>query len=231
MLPFVYLILPVCSYFHENKHPNRDVARQWFWRKAFGLENFNDSTLVYEYALEFFGKLEKGEDVKIEPLTLSRSRLIQASYYYRNILSRAVLAWLANQRPVDFSDPNAEVLDNVYLQMSQAPNLHHIYPQNFLKKDNNLPNDVSPDSLMNICFLRAKTNIRISDKNPLDYFKDFENVRDFDSILDSHLIPKEFLKREKYKPQDYRDFLFNRADAFCNRLRDALPDVKVTIVD
>jgi len=231
MLPFVYLVLPICSYFHQNSSPNRDMARQWFWRNAFGLDSFNNSTLVYDYASEFFGKLENNESVEIQPLTLSRSRLIQASYYYRNSLSRAVLAWLANLRPVDFSDPHAEVLDNVYLQMSQAPNLHHIYPKNFLKKDGNLLAEVSPDSLMNICFLRAKTNIQISDKNPLEYFKHFEHVRDFDSILDSHLISREFIDREEYKSTDYRDFLFSRADSFCQRVRDALPDVKVSIVD
>ena len=34
MLPFTYLALPLCQYFHCNSKPNRDVARQWFWRKS-----------------------------------------------------------------------------------------------------------------------------------------------------------------------------------------------------
>jgi hypothetical protein len=84
---------------------------------------------------------------------------------------------------------------------------------------------------MNICYLRAKTNIQISDKNPLDYFQDYRNVRDFDAILESHLIPTEFLSRETFKPVDYRDFLFARATRFAERLRNALPDVDVQIVD
>ncbi len=159
MLPFVYLSLPVCSYFHMNRTTNSDMARQWLWRNAFGLESFNNSTDVYSYAADFFGKLEQGQTPEIPPLRLSRSALVQSSYYYRNARSRAVLAWLANQRPIDFSDPKAEVLDNVYLLMTQAPNLHHIYPQNFLKNVESLPTDASSDSLMNICYLRAKTNI------------------------------------------------------------------------
>ena len=230
-LPFVYLALPLCSYFHCNKAPNRDVARQWFWRNAFGLESFNNSTDVYRFCEDYFLKLEQGAEPTIAPLTLSKSRLVQASYYYRSALSRAVLAFLANQKPVDFGDPHAEVLDNVYLQLSQAPNLHHMYPQNFLKKLEGLPNDVSPDSLMNICYLRAKTNIQISDKNPLEYFQDYRGVRDFDDILESHLIPTEFLSRETFKPTDYRDFLFARAELFSRKLRNALPDVDVQIVD
>ncbi|MGC9455720.1 MAG: GmrSD restriction endonuclease domain-containing protein [Phycisphaerae bacterium] len=231
MLPFVYLTLPICSYLHRNNKPDRRIAKQWFWRNAFGLESFSNSTDVYNFASEFFGKLEAGETPSIEPLTLSRSRLVQSSYNYRNALSRAVLAWLANQGPVDFSDPDAEVLDNVYLQLSHSPNLHHIYPQNFLRGVEELPPDASPDSLMNICFLRARTNIQISDRNPLDYFKDFRSVEHFDRILDSHLIDRRFIERDSFSPADYRDFLYARADAFCRRLKDALPDVAVNIVD
>jgi len=231
MLPFVYLTLPLCSYFHGNKTPNRHIARQWFWRNAFGLESFNNSTEVYSFATTFFGDLEKGRASNIQPLTLSRSRFVQASYNYRNALSRAVLAWLANQQPVDFSDPDAEVLDNVYLQLSHAPNLHHIYPQNFLRNIEGLPPDASPDSLMNICFLRARTNIQISDRNPLEYFKDFKDIPNFDGILTSHLIDRSFVERDNFSPGDYRDFLHARADAFCQRLKDALPDVTVSIVN
>jgi hypothetical protein len=231
MLPFVYLTLPLCSYLHRNNAPNRHIAKQWFWRNVFGLENFNSSTDVYNFALDFFGKLQKGDSPAIQPLILSRSRLVQASYNYRNALSRAVLAWLANQKPIDFSDPDAEVLDNVYLQLSHAPNLHHIYPQNFLRNVEGLPPEASPDSLMNICFLRARTNIQISDRNPLDYFKDFQNVENFDEILDSHLIARSFIERDSFSPSDYRDFLHARADAFSKRLKDALPDVEVKIAD
>lgn len=231
MLPFVYLTLPLCSYLHRNNAPNRHIARQWFWRNAFGLESFNSSTDVYNFASEFFGKIQKGVSPSIQPLILSRARLVQASYNYRNALSRAVLAWLANQDPVDFSDTDAEVLDNVYLQLSHAPNLHHIYPQNFLRNVEGLPPEASPDSLMNICFLRARTNIQISDRNPLDYFKDFEAVQNFDGILASHLIDRRFIEQDSFTPSDYHDFLCARANSFGQRLKDALPDVEVKIVD
>jgi hypothetical protein len=39
------------------------------------------------------------------PLVLSKQKIIQTSYYYRNALSRAVMVFLANQKPLDFSDP------------------------------------------------------------------------------------------------------------------------------
>ena len=231
MLPFVFLAIPLCYYFHRNKEPNRDIARQWFWRHAFGLDTLGNSTDVYNFCEEFFAKLETGDGAEIPRLPLSKKRLIQSSYYYRSGLSRAVLAFLANQTPVDFSDPHAEVLDNVYLLLSQTPNLHHIYPQNFLNNTEGLPEDASPDSLMNICYLRAKTNIQISDENPLEYFKQFEKIRDFDAILDSHLMPKEFLQKPSFAPSDYAEFLKARVVLFAEKLRESLPDVEVHVTE
>ena len=231
MLPFVYLALPLCQHFHANNKPNRDVARQWFWRNAFGLEDFRSSTDVYSYCESFFSPLEQGKGVTIPRLEISRARLVGTKYNHRNALSRAVLAFLAYNGPIDFSDPNASVLDNVYLLLSQAPNLHHIYPQNFLSQVSGLPTDASVDSLMNICFLRARTNIQISDQNPLVYFKSFQSVKNFESILESHLIPRAYIEKEGFTPTDYRDFLFARADRFAEKLRYWLPNVEVSVVE
>jgi hypothetical protein len=231
MLPYVYLMLALGYHLYGNKNVDRTIARQWFWRTAFGVDDFRTSTDVYQACEQFFGRLEKGEKLSIPALIISRRRLIQASYNYRNALSRAVLAFLASQNPRDFSDPQAEVLDNVYLLLSQAPNLHHIYPLNFLKGIKSLPDDADPNSLMNICYLRALTNIRIGDKNPLTYFQDFKKNPGFDAILESHLIPAEFVNRAEFKPADYGEFLNARAERFAQCLKQSLPDVEVTITD
>lgn len=78
---------------------------------------------------------------------------------------------------------------------------------------------------------RAKTNIKIGDKNSLHYFREFGDVDNFDNILKSHLIPKEFIERGKFKPEDYKDFLYARAELFCQKLKDELPDVEVEIIE
>lgn len=239
ILPYAYLLLPLCYHFHKNNSPNRAYAKQWFWRTAFGVEDYRRADEVYDYCSDFFDKIEQGESPVIPKLIISKTKLVQASYYYRSALSRAVLVFLAKQRPVDFSDPDAEVLDNVYPLLSQAPNLHHIYPQHFLQDIRELSKAAPIDSLMNICYLRAKTNIRIGDKNPLHYFKDYEKdfeknfkrVGSFDDILKSHLILKEFVEKEEFKPKDYEDFLYARAEWFCQKLKDELPNMEVEIVN
>jgi hypothetical protein len=231
MLPFVYLAYPICHYLYNNNSPNRNLARQWFWRTAFGHEDFRRADEVYQYCTDFFDRLNASEKPVIAPLVLSKTKLVQASYYYRSALSRAVLAFFAKQNPLDFTDPDADVFDNVYLLLSQAPNLHHIYPQNFLKGVKSLNGDISIDSLMNICFLRSKTNIHIGDRNPLHYFKEYESVRDFDRILDSHLIPRQFIEKDTFAPEDYRSFLYARAELFYQRLKNELTDVEVRITE
>ena len=230
MLPFGYLMYPLCHYLHNNKAPDGHYAKQWFWSTAFGLEDFRRADQVYSYCTNFFDRLEAGERPTIPEITISRSRLVQRRYYYRSAFSLAVLSFLAHQNPLDFADYKAPVLDNVYFIFSQAPNLHHVYPRDFLQKVKGLPDDAPIDSLMNICYLRAKTNIKISNKNPLHYFREFEDAICFDEILESHLIPVEFIKRDKFTPQDYRDFLYARAELICRKLQDELPDVKVDIV-
>ncbi len=233
MLPYTYLAFPITYHLHNNKSANRSVVKQWFWRTAFGVEDFRRADEVYQYCTDFFDQIEKKEGPEIQPLVISKTRLVQTSYHYRNALSRAVLAFLANQKPLDFSDPDAEVLDNVYLLLSQAPNLHHIYPRDFLADVGDLPRDAPIDSLMNICFLRAKTNIQIGKKNPLHYFREFatKNPKRFDEIIGSHLIPREFIEKPKFVVDDYAHFLKVRADMFAQKLRMALPDVDVKIVD
>jgi hypothetical protein len=230
MLPFIYLVHPICHYLHLNLKPNNTIAKQWFWATAFGREDFRRATDVYEYCTEFFDQVEGGNDPSIHQLIVSKTKLVQTDYYYRDALSRAVLSFFAYQMPRDFTDYSAEVLDNVYPLLTHAPNLHHIYPQNFLYGIKGLPSDVSPDSLMNICYLRAKTNIQISDRSPLSYFKDFQNVH-FEEILESHLIPREFVDKQNFAPTDYRSFLYARAEILCSKLKEELPNVDVKIVD
>jgi hypothetical protein len=231
MLPWGYLAFPICHYLHNNKSPDRNMIRQWFWCTAFDDIDFRRADEVYSYCTDFFDRLEKGEKPALQPLELSKQRIIGASYYYKSALSRAVMAFLANQKPIDFSDPDAEVLDNVYLKLSQAPNLHHIYPQNFLDKIQ-LADKEMIDSLMNIRFLRTQTNIKIGDKNPLHYFKEFErqNPKRFDEILNSHLIPKDFIQESEFVPQDYIKLLNARVELFAKKIKEALPDLKVKVV-
>lgn len=231
MLPYRYLLFPLCYYFHKNKNPRKEIASQWFWATAFSLDDFRRADQVYTYCKDFFDMLDQNKDIIIPEVFISKSKLIKSSYRYRSALTRTVLAFLANQNPLDFSEHKAPVLDNVYFIISQVPNLHHIYPREFLKKIKELPKKFPIDSLMNICYLRAKTNIQISNQNPLEYFGEIKGRNHFEQILHSHLIPKKFIIKKEFAPEDYKDFLNTRSEIFCKKLMETLPDVKVTIIE
>jgi hypothetical protein len=61
MLPYGYLAFPICYYLHNNKAPNRNIVRQWFWRTAFGVDDFRRADEIYLHCTEFFDKLESGK--------------------------------------------------------------------------------------------------------------------------------------------------------------------------
>jgi len=222
ILPFGYLLLPLTYYFFRSKKPNKPRARQWFWSVALGRESYRHSNQVYEDC-RLFDEFERTGQMDLA-LVVSPKTLIETRYRATDAFSRAVLAFMASQEPKDFMDPSAEVLDKVYLELSRVAHLHHIYPVNFLKQTD-IPSELR-DSLMNICYLRAKTHGPIKDQSPLNYFKNYES-RDFDRILESHMIPRHYIDRTSFEPQDYRDFLAARAEVFIQRLKAALPDVKV----
>lgn len=46
LLPYGYLLFPICYHFHRNNSPNREITKQWFWRTAFGLEDFRKADEV-----------------------------------------------------------------------------------------------------------------------------------------------------------------------------------------
>jgi hypothetical protein len=96
--------------------------------------------------------------------------------------------------------------------------VHHIFPRNFLKKNNFAKSETN--AIANFCFLTKDTNIKISDKNPETYFQEIEDK--FPGALASQWIP---MDKELWKVSNYLDFLEARkcllADA-ANSLLDSL---------
>lgn len=50
-------------------------------------------------------------------------------------------------------------------------------------------------------------------------------------ILGSHLVPREYIEKEEFRPEDYRGFLHARSELFCQKLKEELPDVDVKIIE
>jgi len=93
---------------------------------------------------------------------------------------------------------------------------HHIFPANYLKKKGLKNSEIN--QVANFCYLEYPLNIRISDKNPKDYFpKLLEKCTEKD--LYYHAIP------DKFWEMSYDDFLKERRKLISRVIKDSVQKI------
>lgn len=236
MIPYGYMYHVLVNYFYKNKKPNYKVPKEWFWYVSFNPNGLGNTTQLKREIARIL-RARNGEPLEFEPLMIDRNILRSESYYVRSALSRAILAFMAYQRPCDFLNKDRDVLQSVYLTLGDNPNLHHFFPNNHL---NNHPDQRKfkndNDCLMNIVYLNKLENIRISDTNPLEYLNDpeFVDQEQKAEIMQKHLIPLEIIDWTKDSGLTWGNFdifIEKRIDLISKKLKEALPNVDVKIYD
>ena len=155
-----------------------------------------------------------------------------ASYSSKGRMSRAVLSFYAAQSPLDWKFTDRPVIADNFFFTTDKPNLHHIFPTNYLA-NNPGANNLDHNSLMNIAYLTQITNLDISDRPPLEYIKDYDQNTNFEGVLHSHLIPKDILTwiRSDDMPDDALDqFIEARINMIIEKLSEKLEDIKIEII-
>jgi len=87
---------------------------------------------------------------------------------------------------------------------------------------------------MNIAYITQITNLEISDKNPLDYIKDYDKNPDFKNVIETHLLPSQILEWSSMPemPSNALDkFIEERIDLIIEELKDNLEGVNIEIID
>ena len=87
---------------------------------------------------------------------------------------------------------------------------------------------------MNIAYLTQLTNLKIRDKNPLEYICEFIQNPNFESVISSHLLPIELLEwaRMEDMPDNALDqFIERRVDLIIEDLKGILTDVNFETID
>lgn len=224
LIPYRYYYITITFYFYENDEPDFDLLRRYFWYYAFHSEDkLSHTRHLRNDHLNMFYDAKNGEDIELEPFLLDRNDLRNAAYSYRGRFSRAILACMAYHDPKDWEHPERSVLSDVYYQLIDEPNLHHIFPVSFLES---YPGEdrYDGDSMMNIAFLRQKTNLEISDDNPVDYLQNYDSG-DFEDVLKTHLIPTKILEWSRDDEVGYRnldEFIDSRVSLFEAEIASAL---------
>ncbi len=233
LIPYRYFYITISSYFYENDDPDYDLLKKYFWYYSFHNEEKLKHTrhLRYDH-LEELEKAKQGEEFEFEPFILDRNDLRESSYSYRGRFSRAILSLLSNQDPKDWKHYDRSVISEVYYHLIDKPNLHHIFPRGFVE-DYPGDNELDEDSLMNIAYIPQITNLEISDKNPIDYLKDYDG-EGFEEVLETHLIPKAILDwcRDDELGHKYLDeFIEKRIKIFEELLKEELDGITFNVID
>lgn len=221
-LPFDAVLVPLTYFFYKKHEPNNkesELLEKWFWRVC--LSNRYDATVTskIEEDCVYFDELLEGVDPKfayfIDWETL-KERLIAQPYNLRNAFVKTILSLYSYCEPKNLTDGGNVSLDGVF-SGHYKHNLHHVFPLKYLRE--NKPEDKELfDSVVNIIFIPAITNIDISGTEPMIYINDFEkNNPNLDKILARHLIPN--IKESGLLENDFSKFLDYRASQIFQSFR------------
>jgi hypothetical protein len=232
LIPYGYFYMALANYFFQNPNPDYDLLKRYFWYYSFHNEDLLANTTHLRQHLANFASFKQSGKYPFERFLIDRQRLRSASYSSRGRLSRAILALLANQEPRDWAIQDRHVLADVYYMLTDKPNLHHVFPTGYIEKRPG-SNKLDSNSLMNIAYLTQITNIKISDKNPVDYLKEFD-TNGFDNVLKTHLMPPDIIEWSRFDtmPVDGLDqFIEKRIELIIDQLRNLITGVVFDVID
>jgi len=232
LIPYRYFYLTITNYFYENKNPDYNFLKKYFWFYSMHDDDLLSNTTDIKNHIELMNKNKFENLYEFDRFLIDKNQLRNATYSSKGIYSRAILSLYSSKKPKDWKFKDREVVTNNIFISTEKPNLHHIFPLNFIE---NHPgkNKLNKDSLMNIAYLTQLTNLQISDKSPLEYLKDYDDEH-FEKVLKTHLIPLEILEwaRDNNMPDDALDrFIDLRVDIIINELKNVLKDIPFEIID
>ena len=226
LIPYRYF------YIFGNRSPDYDLLRRYFWYISFHNEDLLSNTTHLRDHVRRLRDAKGGGNYGFERFLIDRDRLRNATYSSRGRLSRAMLALFANQDPRDWAVPERSVLAPVYYTLTDHPNLHHVFPLDFCKR--HLANNCRyADSLLNIAYLTQITNLRISNRNPLEYLMDYVGPR-FADVERTHLLPDrlaEWARTDVMPEGALEEFVEARLEIVLQLLREYLQDIAFEVID
>ena len=232
LVPYRYFYMTLASYFFRNAHPDYRLLSRYFWYFSFHNEDLLSNTTHLRHHLQRLREVRDGGDFVFDRFLIDRENLRRTAYSTQGRLSRAMLSLYAHQDPRDWAHPDRSVLTQVYYSLTDHPNLHHIFPTDFCEK--HLADwGKYADSLLNIAYLTQITNLRISNRNPLEYLRDYLGPG-FDEIQHCHLLPGVIVEwtQAEEMPQDALDaFVESRLDLVIERLQSYLMDIPFEVID
>lgn len=233
LIPYRYFYLTISNYFYQNDNPNYDFLKKYFWFNSFHNDDLLSNTGDINTHISLLNSEKFDNDIKFDRFLINKVTLRNASYSSKGRISRAILALYSSKQPKDWKFTDRNVIADNFFFSTDKPNLHHIFPTNYIsnhRENNKLDNN----SLMNIAYITQITNLEISDKNPLDYIKDYDKNPDFKNVIKTHLLPEQILEWSSMPemPSDALDkFIEERIDLIIEELKKNLEGINIEIID
>jgi hypothetical protein len=234
LIPYRYFYFAISAYFYKNSSPDYNLLKKYFWFNSFHNDDLLSNTTQLWQHIEFLNKGKAKESVPFDRFLIDKQKLRTATYSSKGRMSRAVLALYASAQPKDWEHCDRGVLVQNFFFSTDKPNLHHIFPTHSEYVLNNQhKNKITSDSLMNIAFLTQRSNLEITNRNPLEYIRDYDKP-EFEAIIGSHLLSGEILDwaRSGKLPDDAIDqFIESRVNNILKDLNIKLDGVTFDVMD
>ena len=233
LIPYRYFYLTISNYFYKNQNPNYEFLKKYFWYHSFHNTDLLSNTGDINTHIELLNKEKKNNTIQFERFLIDKNTLRTSSYSSKGRISRAILALYANRQPLDWKYTDRFVIADNFFFTSDKPNLHHIFPTNYLAHHAG-KNSLDHNSLMNIAYITQITNLDISDRAPLEYIKEYDQNSNFIGVINSHLLPKEIVEwaRMEEMPVNALDqFIEFRIELLLEALIGDLSDINVEVID
>jgi uncharacterized protein with ParB-like and HNH nuclease domain len=228
LIPFRYFYFTITAYFYQNLSPDYNFLKKYFWFYSFHNDELLGNTTHLFRHIEFLDTEKYKQQYKFDRFLLNRQTIRKASYNSRSRISRAILSLFASVKPRDWEHCDREVLAHNLFFSTDKPNLHHIFPTNSEYVLNNKHNnDIDNNTLLNIAYLTQITNLDITNRNPLEYLKDYDRS-EFEAIMPSHFLPSQILGwvRNGNMPANALDlFVENRLQLILDNLKQKLAGI------
>lgn len=233
LIPYRYFYLTIANYFYGNDNPNYDFLKKYFWFNSLHRDDLLSNTGDINQHISLLNGEKFDNEQRFSRFLIDKDTLRKSSYSSKGRISRAILSLYSHKCPKDwkYTDRNVNV-DNFFFS-TDKPNLHHIFPTNYIT-NNRADNQLDNNSLMNIAYLTQLTNLEISDKNPLEYIKEHDQNPNFESVIDSHLLPKQILTwaRMDEMPSNALDqFMEERVELVIEELKKHLSGIIIDVID
>ena len=233
LIPYRYFYLTIAAYFFNNDNPDYSFLKKYFWFYSFHNDDLLRNTGNLNSHIEFLNSQKTTGEYTFPRFLIDKETLRNSSYSSKGRLSRAILSLYASKQPKDWKYVDRSVIVDNFFFSTDKPNLHHIFPTNYISQ-NPGANKLNNNSLMNIAYLTQITNLEISDKNPLNYIQDYDSNPEFETVIESHLLPIELLQwsRLESMPSDALDqFIEKRVDLIIEELKKNMGGVNIEVID